>query len=259
MRHAGQVLMGIVLVIAALYACGCIAVFVFQRSLIYYPRPSPNQYGATVMSLRVGSEMVEVSTRPTSGPEALLYFGGNGEDVSMAMPGLSGAFPNRAIYLMHYPGYGGSTGSPSEQAILGDALALFDRVHAQHPNILVIGRSLGSGVAVHLASVRPVSRLVLVTPFYSLEDVAAHVYPYIPVRWLLRDKFESWRYAPNVTAPTRIILAGDDEVIPRASTDRLLLHFNRGIVSYVVIPGVGHNSISDSPDYLPLLVEEHGA
>ena len=254
-RRMGQVLLGLVLVAAILYAGLCAVVFLFQRSMIYFPRSSPNQYGATAMPLPVGAETVEVSTRPSPGPDALLYFGGNGEDVSQAMPGFSAAFPHHAIYLMHYPGYGASTGSPSEQGILADALAVFDRVHADHPNVLVIGRSLGSGVAVHLASERPVSRLVLVTPFDSLAGVAAYHYPYLPVRWLLRDRFESWRYAPQVTAPTRVIIAGDDEVIPRASTDRLLLHFNSGIASYVVIPGVDHNSISDSPDYLPLLAE----
>jgi len=169
------------------------------------------------------------------------------------MPSFSAAFPNYAIYLLHYPGYGGSSGSPSETAILADALALFDRVHAEHQNIVVIGRSLGSGVAIRVASLRPVTRLVLVTPFDSLQNVAAQHYPYFPVRWLLRDKFESWRFAPKIVAPTRIIVAEEDEIIPRASTDRLRAHFKDGVVSYVVVPGVGHNTISDSPDYLSLL------
>jgi pimeloyl-ACP methyl ester carboxylesterase len=228
--------------------------FAFQRSLIYFPRASPNQYGATVMMLPVGTETVQISTLPNVGPDALIYFGGNGEDVSQDIPEFANAFPNDAIYLLHYPGYGGSSGSPSERAIVADALALFDRVHADHPSILVVGRSLGSGVAVRLASVRPVARLVLVTPFDSLGDVAAAQYPYLPVRWLLLDRFESWRYAPQVTAPTRIIVAGDDEIIPRASTDRLRTRFKPGVVtSWVVVPGVGHNSISDSPDYLALI------
>jgi hypothetical protein len=241
---------------AVLFAGVCGALFAFQRSLIYFPRSSPNQYGATVMMVPVGTETVQISTLPNDGPDALIYFGGNGEDVSQAMPGFADAFPSHAIYLMHYPGYGGSSGSPSEQAIFAAALALFDRVHAQHANVVVIGRSLGSAVAVRLASVRPVTRLVLVTPFDSLAGVAGHFYPFIPVRWLLRDRFESWRYAPQVTAPTRLIIAGDDEVVPRASTNRLVTRFKNGIASYVVIAGVGHNSISDSPDYLPLLAAE---
>ena len=207
----------------------------------------------TLTTLQVGARTVLVSTRPNTGSDALIYFGGNAEDVSRNMPDFSQAFPNYAIYLLHYPGYGGSSGSPSEQAIIADALALFDHVYADHKNIVVVGRSLGSGVAVRLASLRPVERLVLVTPYDSLGDVAARNYPFLPARWLLRDKFESWRYAPQVTAPTRIIVAEQDEVIPRTSTDRLRTRFQNGIVSYVVVPGVGHNTISDSADYLSLL------
>ena len=251
-----RVVLIMLILVAILFAGLCGALFVFQRSLIYFPQPRSYQPGTTLMTLQVGTGTVLVSTRPNTSPDALIYFGGNAEDVSRNMPEFSAAFPNYAIYLLHYPGYGGSSGSPSEQAIMADALALFDHVHAEHKNIVVIGRSLGSGVAVHLASLRPVQRLVLVTPYDSLGDVAAHNYPFLPVRLLLRDKFESWKYASQVTAPTRIVVAERDEVIPRESTDRLRTRFKNGIVSYVVVAGVGHNTISDSADYLSLLKNE---
>jgi hypothetical protein len=246
----------VVVVVAVLYVGLCGVVFAFQRSLIYYPQPRSGKADATLMTLSVGKETVAVSTHPNAGPDALIYFGGNAEDVSIDMPGVSAVFPNYAIYLLHYPGYGGSSGSPSEQAIFADALALFDQVHAQHPNIVLVGRSLGSGVAVRVASLRAVARLVLVTPYDSLADIAARNYPYLPVRWILRDKFESWRYAPLVTSPTRIIVAEQDEVIPRASTDKLRTRFKEGLVSYVVVPDAGHNTIQDSPVYLHLLQGE---
>jgi pimeloyl-ACP methyl ester carboxylesterase len=156
-------------------------------------------------------------------------------------------------YLLHYRGYGGSSGSPSESTLFADALTLFDQVHGQHQNIAVMGRSLGSGIAVYVASLREVARLVLITPFDSLQDVAASHFPYLPVHWILRDKFESWRYAPQVTAPTLIVAAESDEIIPRASTELLGTRFRNGVVSYVTIPGASHNSISESPDYLPIL------
>jgi hypothetical protein len=243
------------LMFALLYAGVCGALFAFQQSLIYFPQPISNE-SSTAITLQVSTGPVSVSTRPHEGAEALIYFGGNAEDVSRDMPDFSNAFPNDAIYLLHYPGYGGSPGSPSEKALFADALTLFDRAHADHPNIVVVGRSLGTGVAVYLASMRHVTRLVLVTPYDSLGDIAAQNYPFLPVRWLLRDKYESWRYAPQVTAPTRIIVAGNDEIIPRSSTDRLRTHFKAGIVTYVVVPDVGHNSISDSSDYMSLLKNE---
>jgi uncharacterized protein len=253
MRRALRIFLMMVTVAVILFAGVCAALFALQRSLIYYPQPRSFGQGITLMTVKVGTETVMVSTRPWAGPDAVIYFGGNAEDVSQDMPGMAAAFPNKAIYLMHYPGYGGSSGSPSQKAIFAGALALFDRVLAEHSNVSVIGRSLGSGVAVWIASQRPVARLVLVTPYDSLGDAAAPLYPYLPVRWLLRDKYESWRYAPQVTAPTQIVVAGDDEAIPRSSSDRLQTRFREGLVSYAVLPGVGHNTIQDSPDYWTLL------
>ena len=117
---------------------------------------------------------------------------------------------------------------------------------------------MGSGIAIQLATVRPVERLVLVTPFNSLRELAAHYYPFFPVRWLLRDKYESWKFAERVTAPTFIVAAEHDEIIPRWSTDALLGHFRRGVASMKVIADAQHNTISDSSEYTPVLVESAG-
>jgi pimeloyl-ACP methyl ester carboxylesterase len=229
--------------------------FFTQRSLIYYPQPRANRDGVPVMTLHTDAGPVLVSTRPASGPGAMIYFGGNAEDVSLDLSDFSSAFPDDAIYLLHYRGYGGSAGKPSEQALFADALMLFDQVHVQHPNITLVGRSLGTGIAVKIASERPITRLVLITPFDSLTDVAAQAYRWLPVRLLMRDKYDSWKYAPQVIAPTRIIAAGDDEIIPRSSTERLRTRFKPGVATYTVIPGVGHNTISDSGDYLRLIAK----
>jgi len=235
------------------YAVLCGALFVFQRSLIYSPQPGSADSGVVKMTLETSGERLQVSIRPHEGRRALTYFGGNAEDVSLNMPDFAGAFPDEAIYLLNYRGYGGSTGSPSERALLLDGLALFDRVHADHPDVEVIGRSLGSGVAVYVASQRPVERLVLVTPYDSLAGIAAAQYPFVPVNWLLRDKFESGKYAPQVSAPTTIVAAENDEVIPRTSTEALRSRFREGLVSYHIVPGVGHNTISGSAEYMRLL------
>lgn len=237
------------------YLAACAALFHFQRSLIYFPqtaaRPGDN------LALEVEGATLQVATRPRSGPDAVIYFGGNAEDVSATLPELASAFPTQALFLMHYRGYGGSSGAPSEQALHQDALALFDRVSAQHPQVVVVGRSLGSGVAVRLATVRPVARLVLVTPYDSLQDLAASLYPIFPVRWLLADKFESKRYAPLLQVPTTIVAAERDEVIPRASTDQLHASFAAGVARMHVLPGVGHNTISAHPLYPALLRGEN--
>ncbi len=249
-----RVFIGASVGLALLYAGLCVVLFVFQRSVIYAPQTGSNGEGTTTtVLLQIATARVLVSTRPSGGPDALIYFGGNAEDVSVNVPSFSDTFPRHAIYLLHYRGYGGSTGSPSEEALFTDGLALFDHVYAQHQNIVVVGRSLGSGIAVRVASLRPAARLVLVTPFDSLQEIAVLRFPYLPVRWLLRDKFESWRYAPHVMAPTLIIAAEHDKLIPRASTELLQTRFRNGRVKLVVVAGVGHNTISNSQDYWPLL------
>ena len=243
-------LAGIVLL---LYAAACVALFLLQRSLIYFPQPSAHGKAADRLKLQADGAEVHVSHRPHTEAKAVIYFGGNAEDVSASAPDLAAAFPDRAIYLMHYRGYGDSTGSPSEAALHADALLLFDKVHRTQPDITVIGRSLGTGVAVRLATERPVNRLVLVTPYENLQDIAASQFPIFPVRWLLQDRFDSGSFASRVTAPTVIIAAGHDEVIPRWSTEQLATRFSKGIATMHVIPQTGHNTISDSRIYLDLL------
>jgi pimeloyl-ACP methyl ester carboxylesterase len=237
---------------ATAYLALCAVLFVFQRSLIYFPQPG-SLGSANAVVLPTPQARVLVSVRPHHGPDAVIYLGGNAEDVSLSLPGLSIAFPGHAIYLLHYRGYGGSSGKPSEDALFADGLALFDKARAEHPNIVIVGRSLGAGVAVHVASLRPAARLVLVTPFDSLQELAARQFPYLPISWLLQDKFESWRYAPQVRAPTLILAAEHDEIIPRASTELLHSRFASGLASLRIVAGTGHNTVSDSPEYIPLL------
>jgi pimeloyl-ACP methyl ester carboxylesterase len=233
-----------------LYAGACIALFAFQRSLIYFPQPRAFGGTADTQILKAAGADLVVSVRPHSGPKALLYFGGNAEDVSASLTLFASALPDHAIYMLHYRGYGGSSGKPSEASLHADALALFDKVRPDHPDIALVGRSLGSGVATRLASERPATRLILVTPYDSIQEMAVQQFPYFPIRWLLTDKFESWRYAPAVRVPTLLLQAAHDEVIPAASTARLHAAFAGGVASRIVIPGAGHNTISDSPQYL---------
>jgi pimeloyl-ACP methyl ester carboxylesterase len=245
-----RTLMSLVALIVAVYLVLCAALLFFQRSLIYFPQPNAVNSADTRMTLSMPDVQVSVVTRERAGPRALIYFGGNAEDVSRNLPEFTEAFPEYAVYLLNYRGFGGSGGSPSEEAIAEDALALFDQVYASHPQISLIGRSLGSGVAVRLASQRPVQQLILVTPYNSLEEIATRQYPWLPVQWLLKDRFESGKYAAHIRVPTLLLAASNDEVIPRASTQRLLENFPQGVAVLRVVPDSGHNSISDRAQYL---------
>ena len=252
-RSLARVLLGFAGVAFALYLACCAYLYFQQRHLLYFPQAIGPDAAAGARPLRARGPRVLVSTREQAGARAVVYFGGNAEDVSRSLPTLAAAFPGQALYLLHYRGYGGSEGSPNEADLVADALALFDQARARHAQVTVVGRSLGSGIAVRVASLRPAAKLVLVTPYDSIVGLAEEQYPFMPVSMLMLDRYESFRYAPRVRAPTHLIAAADDRIIPRASTERLLRRFAPGIAHLSVVPGTGHNSISRDPAYLRLL------
>lgn len=243
--------LGLAAALIAGYGLLCAVVWLGQRSMIYFPQP--RQPGVAASVLESGGERLVVTTRQADGPDAVIYFGGNAEDVTWSLPGLARALPSHALYLLHYRGYGGSSGSPSEAALVADGLALFDRVRRDHARIVVVGRSLGSGVAMQVASQRPVSRLVLVTPYDSLLALGQARFPWLPVRWLMRDPFDSASHAPAVTAPTLIVVAERDDIVPVASSETLLRRFRPGVARLARVPGSDHVTISDKAEYLALI------
>jgi len=251
-QRAGVVLIAIALLV---YAGICAALYLAQRSLIYHPTPRSRSDRAEALSIATDGAVLKIWHVPGQGERALLYFGGNAEDVAANIAPFAAAFPSTSLYLANYRGYGGSTGSPAEKAILADAEILFDRVHAEHPRVAVIGRSLGSGVAVHLAGVRNVTKLALITPYDSVLRIAQRQLPFVPVSWLLEDTFDSSAKAPRVRAPVLVLLAELDSVIPREHSERLVASFAPGPVTVRTIAGATHDSISASPEYASALAE----
>jgi pimeloyl-ACP methyl ester carboxylesterase len=243
MKGFRRMLWSLLTIAVGVYLILCLVFLVFQRSFIYVPRPETAVHAAA-FPLELPDARVLVSSRPQDSPRAVMYFGGNAEDVAWTLPDLAAVFPNRAIYLLHYRGSCGSSGSPTEPALRGDAEALFALVHDRHPDVMVVGRSLGSSLAIRLAAEEPVSRLVLITPFSSILAIAQRTAPFLPMTLLLRDRYESWRDAARVTCPTLLIAGEHDELVPRADTEKLLRSFRPGVATLRVIPGTDHNSVS---------------
>lgn len=238
-----------VLVPAGLYLGLCALLFFAQRSMIYFRVPESTVAGATAMRLETDGAVIKVWAVERPGSAALVYFGGNAEDVGASVGEFAARLPGLSMYFVNYRGYGGSTGEPTERDLTADALAVYDSIHARHPDISVVGRSLGSGVAAALAGERDLRRLALVTPFDSLARVAQSHYRWFPVGLLVRDRFDSARRAPAIEEPTLVVIGDSDEIIPRERTDALISAF-RVKPRVVVLKDATHNSIDLDPRYL---------
>lgn len=233
---------------ALAYGAVCAGLYGFQRALLYFPQPARSDVPS--LRLAVAGAELQISVRPVAGAKALLYFGGNAEDVSSSMAELANLFPAHAIYLMHYRGYGASSGRPTELALHSDAQALWHLASQSHSQITLMGRSLGSGVAVRLASQQPAAvRLILVTPYDSIEEVAAAQFAWLPVRWLLKDRFDSAAWVAHLRMPTVVVSAENDEVIAPERTAALLKRFSPGVAQATQILNAGHNDLQLNPAY----------
>jgi hypothetical protein len=221
----------------------CVLLFLSQRSFIYYPTPATANAFGEDLRIASGGETLQVWRLNPGQPQAILYFGGNAEDVAANSPAFAQIFPDYTVYLTNYRGYGASTGAPTEANLFADAEAIYDHIKPAHERIHAIGRSLGSGVAIHLASARKLDRLALVTPFDSIASVAAGAMPLFPVKWLLRDRFDSAARAGKLSVQMLVLIAEADQVIPRPHSERLLAALPQAATASEVIMGADHNSI----------------
>lgn len=260
LRIAGGVLLAIPLLLYPF-------LYFFQEKLLFYPAPLDPDTVGWLHSRHAGSELSLAVTGGQSlhgwfirekQPDApvVIYFGGNSEDISWPLAAKK-ELPGCSMLAMAYRGYGMSTGAPSESALFADALAIYDYV-AQNGipphRIILMGRSLGSGVAVYLASHREVAALVLVTPYDSITAVAQSVYPYAPMKFLLKHPFDSLSRASAIKKPVLILSAGEDRVIPPQHAETLARAWG-GPVQRHTFPRAAHDSIADETRYWPIIHE----
>ena len=220
-----RMLSSLAITVVGIYLALCALLFLMQRQMLYLPQYTRVAAASTDFELvRDGLKLRGWRVNPGQ-PRALLFFGGNAEEIGYQRERFTRWFPGHTIYLLAYRGYGASEGSPSEAALKGDALALFDAIAPQYAGVDALGRSVGTGVALHVAAQRPLGRLALITPYDSLVAVASGHYPVFPVGWLLRERFEAAADAAKVQVPTLLLLARQDEIIPPAHGEALARAF----------------------------------
>lgn len=259
MRH----MITVIVVIAIVFAAMCLFLYVRQDSLLFYPQPNDarllREWQDRRVEVRTGDRALvgwwARGGEPDSGI-VILYFGGNAEDV-LYTASTAELFAAERMLVVNYRGYGLSKGKPGQDALFEDAREIYDYVRASGVSadrIVVMGRSLGSGVAAMLAAEREVRGAVLITPFDSLAAVAAHHYRLLPVRVLLRHRFPSADYARRTRAPALIVAAESDAIVPPIHAQRLATAW-RGPHSIHVLEGVGHNDIDADPSYYTFINE----
>ena len=239
----------LVTIAVLVYAGLLLLLFLAQDVLLFIGRGIPSApNGLEAHEVRIEREEARLQAWHVTRPSArwtLVYFGGNGEEASRALPGLMQIGDHN--YLAANPrGYGDSTGRPSESALVEDAVATLDwlwRDGAVSPrSTVLVGRSLGSSLAVHAAARRDVAGVVLLNPMDSIAEVAASHYPIFPVRTLIRHKFDSAAVAGKVTAPTLVFKAERDAVVPHKHTDALMAVWPVA-ANVVTLRGTTHNAM----------------
>lgn len=242
------------LVIAVAVFGGFVALmYAAQRSLLYHPdrvRVAPAAAGLpnaeeVALDTDDGERVIVWHVPPRDGRPLVIYFHGNG-----------GALPHRAnrfrwltedgtgLVALSYRGYGGSTGHPTEAGLMLDAEAAYRFARTQHPAapVVVFGESLGTGVAVALASRHAVAAVILEAPYTSVADVAASIYWFLPVRFLIKDAFYSDRLIGHINAPLLVLHGERDGVVPIAYGERLFA-FATEPKRFIRFPGGAHSDL----------------
>ena len=237
------------------YVLLVVALYVAQRSLLYHPtatRISPAEAGLpeateVVLNTSDGETLIAWHVPPRDDEPVVIYFHGNAEIVPWrAKRHRATVAKGIGLVAPNFRGYGGSTGTPTEDGLHRDAEAAYAFAAARYPpeRIVLWGHSLGTGVAVWLAAHRPVGKLILEAPYTSTADVAAALFPYVPVRWLMKDQLHSDQWIGKVHAPLLIMHGARDEVVNIGFGEKLFALANQP-KRFIRYDKGGHNDLDD--------------
>ncbi len=244
-----------IIVLAILGYIGALTALFLAQRLLLFPAPSkqrvwPEDAGFAeaeehILDTADGEKVIIWHVPAKSGRAVVIFFHGNGDFLA----GLVGRFrqitsDGTGLVALSYRGYAGSSGLPSEEGLIADAAAAYAFAAARYAadRIVLWGFSLGTGVAVAVAAERPISKLILEAPYTSMADVAAAVFRFAPVRYLMRDKFRSDERISRISAPLLIMHGRQDSTISIAFGERLfqLAHQPK---QFVAFPEGGHDDL----------------
>lgn len=239
----------ILIILSVGYVAMCIALYYTQRRMLYFPVPALDLEGVPTISFLSGGVGLQGWVINEGQEKAIIYYGGNAEQIEHNLDFFRSVTPEYTVYLVPYRGYGNNPGKPTEEDLYKDAETIYDEIAPKHSAITLMGRSLGSGIATYMAVKRPIEKLILVTPYDSIENVAKEAYWILPVKYLIHDRYPSWQRAPEIKVPTLVLVAGGDEVISRKRSENLIKHLPEANTRVVVLNTALHNDISVYPRF----------
>jgi len=245
------------LIAVALSYLGGLALLFFKQRAILFPIPLvgrtvPGEAGFAeaeehILTAADGEKIIVWHVPAKAGRAVILYFPGNGDFLAGCVSRFKDMTADgTGLVALSYRGYAGSSGAPSERGLLQDAAAAYAFASARYSTdrLVVWGFSLGTGVAVAVASEHPVGKVILEAPYTSTVDLAGALFPIAPVSLFMRDRFHSDRRIAGVTAPLLVIHGTDDPTIPIVFGERLFALANQP-KQFVRFPGGGHEDLDN--------------
>lgn len=237
-----------------IYVASTVAIYALQRQLIFIPSENhvlPEDIGLAevdeiILFMATNLRLYSWYGHAKDDQPTILFFHGNAGNVSNRADRFRHFMAKGyGVFILGYPGYGGSDGSPSETSFLNASQIAYDYLGKQGigPNDIVIyGESLGTGVAVQLAATVRSRALILEAPMSSVRDIAQSQFPYLPISILLKDQFLSIDYIDQIRMPLLIIHGDSDKIIP-ISSGRMLFEKAIEPKEFQSIKGAGHNNL----------------
>lgn len=244
-------------VIAVIYIVCGVALYFLQEKFLFHPQklsadhvfhfPIPFKEINLAVNNETNISIVQFTVPDSVCKGVVLYFHGNRQNIERYAPFATNFIKNNyEVWMIDYPGYGKSNGERTEEIIYKDAKELYKMARAQFAkdSIIIYGKSIGTGIAAQLASVKDCKRLILETPYCSIEALFNHYAFIYPVSWMSTYHFPTYQYFEKVDAPITIFHGTSDGVVPYSNSERLLKVAKPG-AELITIEKGEHNNLND--------------
>ena len=255
----------IIISLAVIYAAICVSFFLFQHFAFFRPErlastftyKYPFPFEELNFDMEDGGRINAIYFKVPNTRGVVFYLKGNSKSIKgwgkFAKDFLSNGYD---FFMMDYRGFGKSRGKRSQEKVFNDAQYMYKWLSAIYPEnqIVLYGRSLGSGVAARIASWNKPRMLILDSPFFSFYHNVNRYLFFIPLRYLLKYDMRTDQYLKTTESPVHIIHGTSDRLIPFSQSEKLKALFPENI-SLHPIQGAGHNNLPDFPEFFEVLYD----